>query len=462
MPEINYTVSSKQMELIQNNVHRYILMHGGRATGKTTGAGIKALELASTSGARVAIFRKRLQDLKATTLKTLLDGDGSMPPLLPLGCYHHNKMTRTIKIKGAGEIIYNGLDNGAVSRESGSTGKGSGLNLSAAIFDEAVEITANDFAQLDFSVRVGVKDKALQTILVCNPSHPRHWIYEKFNLGGNPPPNHVAIHSTIDDNIYLDKSYIEITKANYTGVAYDRYIRGMWVGYDGLVYDYYDPEIHRTESQTQIRTTILGVDDGTADPFTVLRCDIDDHDCMHVSKEIYQTGLVSLSKIEAVKSLLRNLDDLVVVDSAALDLIKSLRNAGVNAVGVKKTPGSINFGIDLVQGRLKGCPILGRPKLTLSYEVPNLASEFLSYIRGKRGDRFEDNPVDKDNHALDALRYVCMHIERSKGLGAFSMGGPAEDVTIDESTSLVINFGRTKELSLEGRYNDYLTNGFGD
>ena len=99
----------------------YVLAYGGRGSAKPTGGCWKVYNRARVPGAREGLFRQRLVDLRGTTLKSLLEGDGKLPPVIPPGTYSHNQQLKTIKIHNGGEIVYNGMDQGDVGRQAGST-----------------------------------------------------------------------------------------------------------------------------------------------------------------------------------------------------------------------------------------------------------------------------------------------------------------------------------------------------
>lgn len=69
--------------------------------------------------------------------------------------------------------------------------------------------------------------------LTCNPEHPGHW-FKKFLDSDADIYNQ---HYTIDDNPYLDPSFVANLKKEYHGtVYYDRYILGKWTQAEGRVY----------------------------------------------------------------------------------------------------------------------------------------------------------------------------------------------------------------------------------
>ncbi len=98
--------------------------------------------------------------------------------------------------------------------------------------------------------------------------------------------------------------------------------------------------------------------------------------------------------------------EVVRCDSEDPRMINELRIRGVNAIGVKKGPGSVEHGMRWLEDL--GAIIID-PKRT-----PNIAREFskYEYAQDKNGNFIPEYP-DKENHEIDALRY-CMEPEIGK------------------------------------------------
>ena len=67
----------------------------------------------------------------------------------------------------------------------------------------------------------------------CNPEQKNHWLKEFLDSDVD-----IYIqHYTIDDNDFLSQTFKENLKKEYFGtVKYDRYIKGLWVNAEGLIY----------------------------------------------------------------------------------------------------------------------------------------------------------------------------------------------------------------------------------
>ena len=387
----------------------WLITDGGRGSGKTDAIAVKVAMRARKPGAREGLYRQKLVDLRTSTLRSMLEGNGSAQPILIPGSYTHNQQMKTIKIHGGGEIVYNGMDQGDVGRQSGSTGRGSSMNLSGAAFDEWVEMRETAVVQVAMAVRLKVDGLPLQRYGACNPSVPMHWLAQRFGMspGGQSWKGHARIMAPAWSNWHLPPEYLDELRALH-GVARERYWLGKWVGSDGMVYDKWDREKHVADSSWPAKRKVYGVDEGYKDPFTVVEVEVDTDGRLRVTREVYQSQLTQAEKIRMVKDMAGESE--VIVDSSAPDLIESMRREGVDAKACQKGAGSVNFGIGLIQQRLV---VLGDglPRLTVDPSCTNTIREFETYEWKPGGDRLKDEPYDKDNHAMDALRYAVRHLD---------------------------------------------------
>lgn len=98
----------------------------------------------------------------------------------------------------------------------------------------------------------------------CNPEGPGHW-FKKF-LDSDADIFSQAY--TIDDNPFLPPAFVANLKREYAGtVYYQRYILGLWVAAEGIVYRLFNdrPERYIADSLPDgetVRTAVIGVDFG--------------------------------------------------------------------------------------------------------------------------------------------------------------------------------------------------------
>ena len=95
----------------------------------------------------------------------------------------------------------------------------------------------------------------------CNPANPQHWF--KVFLDSNADIYQQAY--TIDDNPFLDPAFVANLKQEYSGtVLYDRYIMGLWVAAEGVIYRLFadNPQRFIKDGGKKIRNAVIGVDFG--------------------------------------------------------------------------------------------------------------------------------------------------------------------------------------------------------
>lgn len=377
------------------------------------------IHVAGRPEARCGLFRKTLVGLKKSTLKTLLEGDGKAPAVLPPGTYTHNKNDAEIRINGGGSILYSGVETPESVRS---------MNLSMAVVDEVTEMTADDYSAVDDRVRMDLGEP-MRVLSATNPGTPSHWMARMLGLAPDkqePDADCRVILTRTADNTYLPAAYIKSFARHEGTVYYRRMFLGEWCGSDGLVFDQFRRDLNIRETEHEPKRRVLGVDDGTSDPFVVLDCHLDTDRRVHVAREVYKTGLDLYDKIAAVKAW-ADRDTVVVVEAASPDLVATLRREGLSAVPCEKGQGSIEYGINLIQADLKPNGD-GLPRLTVSPDCMNTVREFESYqwAEGRHG--LKDVPVDKDNHAMDALRYVRRYLDTgTPAVGVLTTGQDAWD-----------------------------------
>lgn len=72
----------------------------------------------------------------------------------------------------------------------------------------------------------------------CNPGNPNHW-FKKEWIDQREDHNALYLYFGMADNPSLSQKTLNRYLSMYTGVFYDRYIRGLWVAAEGLVYRYF-------------------------------------------------------------------------------------------------------------------------------------------------------------------------------------------------------------------------------
>lgn len=114
----------------------------------------------------------------------------------------------------------------------------------------------------------------------CNPDHPKHWFYTEW-IKKREEHNALYLHFEMTDNPSLSEKKLAWYQSTYTGVFYDRYVRGLWVAAEGLVYPYFanhteeflidDPEEWRVSNCKRFYKIMIGVDFGGTKSHTAFK-----------------------------------------------------------------------------------------------------------------------------------------------------------------------------------------------
>ncbi|MCL2077384.1 MAG: PBSX family phage terminase large subunit [Oscillospiraceae bacterium] len=148
--------------------------------------------------------------------------------------------------------------------DSRSEGKIRGLTLDGAYCDE-LSLFEEDFFKMLLS---RLSKHGAKLFATTNPDHPNHWL--KRDYLDNRELDLLDVKFTLDDNIHLDKKYVESLKKEYKGMYYERFILGLWVAAEGRIYSEFDKggavlsevELHRRLEYNPPLFTVVGVDFG--------------------------------------------------------------------------------------------------------------------------------------------------------------------------------------------------------
>lgn len=111
-----------------------------------------------------------------------------------------------------------------------------GLTLKGAYLDELTLFDEDFFVML----LSRLSEPEAKLFATTNPDSPNHWLMTDYiERADEAGLDFLRIKFLIDDNPYLTEEYIKSLKAEYTGVFYERFIKGEWVAAEGVVY----PEI---------------------------------------------------------------------------------------------------------------------------------------------------------------------------------------------------------------------------
>lgn len=402
----------KQYQFVKSK-KREVLFTGSYGSGKTVALCYKLLTHAIIPNNLCLLTRKTRASLTNSTLRTLLHGDGNMPPILIPGSYEVNESKSVIRLNGGGTIVFKGCDDDLAIRS---------MNLGGIAIDEAIELTDIEYEALIGRLRNNASDNR-QIFMATNPGSQNHFLYKRFfDNFNNDTMDKVT--STINDNRYLPKDYVESIK-RFTGSNFKRYAEGIWCSNQGCVYKEYEISSIIDRDVKEFTKFIIGVDIGySKDPTAILVIGRSENS-LHTFEEFYQTNITPTeitAKISELYDKYKTGNDVdIVIDPSSAGIRLECEAKGLNII---KGNNSINEGISRVKD------LLSSKRLTFNRNLTNLEKEFDQYIWQTAN---SDKPGDAYNHALDALRYAVNHwFDQKNTIITPSIYSPSDDVDRDD------------------------------
>lgn len=245
----------------------------------------------------------------------------------------------------------------------------------------------------------------------------KFWVFYSFNppKSKNAWVNYEATNPRIDKIVHTS-CYLDVPK-QWLGKQflieaetcreqnYKKYLHqfiGKAIGTGGNVFENVEEKIITDEMIDSFKIVRHGVDFGfSIDPLAYIAGSFDSkyHD-LYLFDEIYEQKLMDREACDRIKTKVDKFQGYVLkADSAEPKTITTYRRYGLNIFGAKKSRDSVNYGIKWLQGLnhiyidRRRCPNTYRELINYEYE------------RNKDGEFISAYP-DKNNHAIDAIRYA--------------------------------------------------------
>lgn len=271
-----------------------------------------------------------------------------------------------------------------------------GITLSGVLFDE-VALMPKSF--VDQAVARTLSEPEARYWFNCNPESAEHWFYKEW-ICNTRQKKALHLHFTMQDNPILSPEQIADAERLYTGVFYNRYIKGLWCVAEGLIYPMFDKAVHVKSLPHPQGEWYVSVDYGTLNAFSAGLWCYDGTTAYRVA-EYYYSGreqkrqrtntqyLQSIQQLTAGKSI-----SAVIVDPSAASFIAELRQAGFLVRKGKN---------DVVEGIRRTAAALEQGKLLFSPDCKNSFREFALYRWDESSS--QDRPIKENDHAMDDMRY---------------------------------------------------------
>lgn len=241
----------------------------------------------------------------------------------------------------------------------------------------------------------------------CNPDTPQHWFYTEWICKAHEH-NALHLHFEMTDNPGLSQKTLERYQTMFTGVFYDRYIRGLWVAAEGLIYEFGEQQI--TDDIPDCGEYYISVDYGTLNPFSAGLWCVADGKAVRIAEYYYSGRDKKAQKTdeEYCDEIIKLAGDKpikhIIVDPSAASFITALRRRG--AFSVRDAKNDVLDGIRITGRMLKNGQIL------IHRSCKDSIREFGLYRWDD--DATTDKPIKENDHAMDEIRYFANTVLRRR------------------------------------------------
>jgi len=399
--------SPKQMDFIVNSTAKWNLAHGSVRTGKTVCTLFRFLQAAyECPDSQIFMVGHTSDTIYQNAIRLVLESP-QFEIFRPFCTWQAGK--RQLKLFNKSIQTLGAKDEGALGQFQGKT-------FSLVYCDEMTLYPDSIIDMID--TRLSMPHS--MGFASMNPSHPDHKIKKWIDKAEEGDKNYYALHFTLDDNPYVDDDYKQRIRDSLSGLFYKRNFLGLWCLAEGAIFDFFDRSIHVCDRPpTAADYWIAGIDVGTANNFACM--------LMGVNTGYHtKTGPIRWFEKEYVwdskakgrqKTYSEYADDVeaflepygvrsVYIDPSAAAFKVELRKRGIAVIDANN---------DVENGIAYMTSELARGSWTICSDCKYMITEIQSYSwdpqQAKKG---YDVPLKKDDHCIDAARYVLYTHKVSK------------------------------------------------
>lgn len=405
--------SKKQMQVLswwrhpEHKKKEAIICDGSVRAGKTLVMSLSFVLWAMTefndeqfgmAGKTIGSFRRNV----IRTLKIILWGRGYK--------VHDNRSENVLTISKGGKTNHFFIFGG---KDESSQDLVQGITLAGFFFDEAALMPQSFVNQA--TARCSVLGAKLWFNM--NPEGPFHWFKVEW-IDKAEEKNALHIHFTMDDNPSLDEVTRNRYKRMYSGVFFQRFILGLWVMSEGIIYDSFDEEKMTLDIPESMKFDkhYVSVDYGTLNATSFLLWGRNNK-TWYARDEYYYSGRETKRQktdaqyVDAMNEFiskygLSKSDVTLIIDPSTASFITALRNEGYNVEKAKN---------DVLDGIRATATAMNEGSILFSKKCKNLIKEFGSYRWDDKASLLgEDKPMKEFDHAMDALRYFVFKVVYKK------------------------------------------------
>lgn len=384
-------ISEKQAQILDFVVSDglYLICDGAVRSGKTVfmSAAFVIWAMEYYDRTNFAICGKTVQSAERNVLKPLQENE-SLPYTMS-----YKVSTKVLTVRcGTKEnyfYIFGGKDESSYMLIQGIT-------LAGVLFDE-VALMPRSFVEQALSRAISYEHPKYW--FNCNPESPNHYFYKEWLENQKDGTTH--LHFLLEDNPILTPQMIERTKAMYSGVFYDRYIRGLWVIAEGIIYPMFGKDSTVPTIERKYSRYVISMDYGIQNPTAMLLWGFCDGVWYQVD-EYYHSG----RETNAQKTDQEYYDDLeklagdryidcLIIDPSATSFIALVKQKRRFKIRQARN--------DVIDGIQKTASAIQQGKIKVNDCCKRTIKEYGLYSWDQKAD--EDRPIKDNDHAMDATRY---------------------------------------------------------
>lgn len=277
-----------------------------------------------------------------------------------------------------------------------------GITLSGVLFDE-VALMPKSF--VDQAVARTLSEPEARYWFNCNPESAEHWFYKEW-ICNTRQKKALHLHFTMQDNPILSPEQIADAERLYTGVFYNRYIKGLWCVAEGLIYPMFDKAVHVTH-HPELQPGgdyYISCDYGTLNPTSAGLWYLQPDGHAIRLREYYYDGRKTKTPrtdeehYAALERLAGDVADkvrAVIVDPSAASFIECIRRHGLFRVWQADN--------SVLNGIRDTSSLLQMQYLHICDNCTDIIREFSLYRWDESAT--EDRPIKENDHAMDDMRY---------------------------------------------------------
>ena len=405
-------LSAKAVDFFLNSNAFINIAHGSVRSSKTITATMRFIQYIITSPHKKFLITGKTRD---TIKRNVIDDMLSM--LEGEIDYQYNHFDGLLRI-GDNKVYVIGLS------DEGATSRVQGLTIGGWYGDE-VAVCPESAVKMCIS-RCSLPDSKIFWTL--NPDSPYHYLYKEYITNEKLKEKGIVKvwHFNLDDNIHLTEEYKDNLKELYSAsdVLYKRYILGLWVIAEGLIYTgfNYDENVFK-EFPERIDEINISSDYGVshATVFSVIGIQYnEDGNKYYLLEESYHSGDESGvyqtdgDRADTIASLLAKYDvnTLFLSHDASSLQAECLRDSRIN-VNIEKYSPDVYEDINTINNLFK------QNKFLIHESCVNTIQQVQQYAwNAKAAARGKEVPLKQDDDCVDAFRGGICGVQKRKTVSA--------------------------------------------